>query len=61
MIEKVESRQREVAESQKWFKTLFENSNDAILVFDPSSDQIINANPAACRMLEFSKSELLVC
>lgn len=41
------------------FRKIFEGSNDAILVIDPSHDQILEANPRATQLLNYSRQELL--
>ena len=41
------------------YRKLIEASNDAILVIDPKRDQILEANPTACRMLGYTQAELL--
>ncbi len=41
------------------FQRIFDHSNDAIFIIDPGRDKIIDANPMACRMLGFSREELL--
>ncbi len=38
---------------------VFEFSNDAIVVFDVASDEIIDVNPRACAMLGYTREELL--
>ncbi len=38
---------------------VFEFSNDAIVVLDVASDEIIDVNPRACAMLGYSREELL--
>ena len=38
---------------------LFERSDDPVLDLDPASDRILSANRAACRMLGFTRDELL--
>ena len=40
------------------FRSVFEHSNDAILIFDPDADEILAANPQAADLLEYSQSEL---
>jgi formate hydrogenlyase transcriptional activator len=46
-------------DAEAWFRTIFEHSNDAILVVHPDADAILDANPRACRMLGYSREELL--
>ena len=41
------------------FRKIFNASNDAILVIDPSADQILEANPQAEKLLGYSRKELL--
>ncbi|MEM7796348.1 MAG: ATP-binding protein [Cyanobacteria bacterium P01_C01_bin.118] len=41
------------------FRKIFEGSNDAIFVIDPSQDQILEANPSATQLLNYSRHELL--
>ena len=41
------------------FRKLFEHSNDAIFFVDALRDEILDANPSACRMLGYSRAELL--
>ncbi|MCI0392405.1 MAG: PAS domain S-box protein [Acidobacteria bacterium] len=44
---------------EELFQKVFTFSNDAIFIIDPASDQILEANPSACRMLGYSCEELL--
>jgi PAS domain S-box-containing protein len=46
-------------ESEERFRRIFQYSNDAILLIDPAQDEILDANPTACRMLGYSHQELL--
>jgi len=46
-------------ESEKRFRTIFEHSNDAIFVFDAVQDVILDVNSKACKMLGYSREELL--
>jgi PAS domain S-box-containing protein len=45
-------------ESEERFRRIFERSNDAILLIDPSLDRIIDANHQASAMLGYSPKEL---
>lgn len=47
-----------LAESEQLFRSIFENSVDAILLTVPDG-RILTANPAACRM--FGRSEVEIC
>src|SRR5438445_8649087 len=39
--------------------TLFEEAGDALFLFDPDSEQLLDVNPMAQRMSGFSRAELL--
>lgn len=49
----------ELAATSQRFNGIFNHSNDGILVIDPSKDRIVEANPKASEMLEYSREELL--
>src|SRR5438477_3854160 len=40
-------------------QTLFEESGDALFVFDPETEEVLNVNPMAQRLCGFSRQELL--
>ena len=44
---------------EKLFETVFEHANDAIFVVDLENDSIVDANPAAEELSEYSRAELL--
>ena len=46
-------------ESEERFRNIFNDSNDAIFIVDFSQDEIIDANPKACNMLDYSREKLL--
>lgn len=52
----VEARMRE---SEERLRKIFDYSNDAIFVVDPAQDEILDVNPQACKMLGFSRADLL--
>ncbi|MFA7289456.1 MAG: histidine kinase dimerization/phosphoacceptor domain -containing protein [Melioribacteraceae bacterium] len=49
--------QQELAESEKKYRALFENSTSAILITN-SNSEYVEANNAACELLGYSNSEL---
>ena len=51
--------QAEIEATYERFYSIFNHSNDGILVVDPSKDRILEANPRASEMLEFSREELM--
>ncbi len=48
-----------VRRSEERFRKVFDHSNDAIFVIDPVTDAILDANPTACAMLQYTREELL--
>ncbi len=57
------SRRRQTEEAlqkgKELFRKIFDNSNDAICIIDPLEDRNLDVNPMACKMLGFSREELL--
>jgi PAS domain S-box-containing protein len=47
-------------ESERRFRAVFGNAQDAILIFDDEM-QIVDANAAACELYGYKRSELLAC
>lgn len=45
--------------SKEKFETVFEHANDAIFIVDIENDSIVDCNPAAEELVEFSREELL--
>lgn len=45
--------------SHDYFRQVFEHANEAMFVIDPDRDKILDANFKACRMLGYSRGELL--
>jgi len=45
--------------SEKKFETIFQHANDAIFIVDIENDTIIDCNPAAVDLVEYSRGELL--
>jgi PAS domain S-box-containing protein len=41
------------------FDLLFEQSSDAVYIIDPLEDRILDANTAGCRVLGYTREELL--
>lgn len=46
-------------QSEQNYRTLFENANDAILIFEPSAGIILEANDKACQTYDYPHSELV--
>jgi PAS domain S-box-containing protein len=45
-------------DSAEWYGRLFENHHAVMLVYDPETFNIIDANPAACRYYGYSRAQL---
>ena len=56
----IERTEEALKKSEDRFRRIFDHSNDAILILDPSQDKILDVNPTACTMLGFSRDELMV-
>ncbi len=51
--------QQELQRSEAQYRHLFEGSNDAIVVFEPESETILDANPKACDLYGYTRGELV--
>lgn len=51
--------ERALRESEARFRSIFDHSNDAIFLVDPEKNKIVEVNPVACRMLQFTRAEIL--
>jgi len=51
--------EQSLKDSLERFRKIFATSNDAIFVVDPHKGRILNVNPMACTMFEYSHEELL--
>jgi len=56
--EKVLQRTKDLSESEAGYRSLFENSLDAVILTKPDGS-ILSANPAACRMFIMTEAELI--
>src|SRR5262249_48224104 len=46
-------------QSERQYRNLFENANDAIMIIEPESEMILEANNKACVTYGFSKDEFI--
>jgi len=51
--------QLEIVESEKKFRTIFDNASDGIVVVDPRNKKFYMANNTLCRMLGYSHDEII--
>ncbi len=45
--------------AEEHFRKVFDHSNDAIFLINPEANQILDVNPQACKMLGYSREQLL--
>ena len=55
----LDNQEESVRQGEQWFRKIFDHSHDAIVIIDLASDSILEANPRACSMLQYSHRELL--
>lgn len=58
VTEEKEQQARQLADERR-FRAIFASSHDAILIFDPFADQILEASPSACAVLGYPHDELV--
>lgn len=48
-----------IQKTEQYYRSLFENAFDAIILFDPETEKFIDVNNQACKLYGYSKDELL--
>jgi PAS domain S-box-containing protein len=51
--------EKELIESEKEYRELFEYAHDAIIVFEPENETVLDVNNLACKIYGFSKTEFI--
>jgi PAS domain S-box-containing protein len=59
MVWSIKLYRRRLHESEEKYRSLFDSGPDPIFVVDSNNLQIIDANPRACELYEYSKEELI--
>ena len=59
MLDDRRSETSSLDQSEKKFETVFEYANDAIFIVDIKNDSIVDCNPAAIELVEYSREELM--
>lgn len=49
--------QLKLRKSERYYRNLFENAHDAIIIFNPSGERVLDVNPHACELFGFHKDE----
>lgn len=55
---RLQRRMSDIRKAESRFKTIFEAANDAIIVYDPASDKIVNFNAALCDIFGYTPDEI---
>jgi two-component system cell cycle sensor histidine kinase/response regulator CckA len=55
----IEAARQELRRSEQEYRALFRNINDAIVIFEPNSEIILEVNPKACEIYGFTREELI--
>ena len=51
--------QKQLSEEREKYRTIFEGTSEAILIIDPENFEIVEANPAALELYQYTKKEIL--
>ncbi|MHC3438673.1 bacterio-opsin activator domain-containing protein [Natrialbaceae archaeon A-gly3] len=54
-----ERQARRLEETERFLRQVFERSTEAMVVFDPERDEIVDCNERACELLGYEREELL--
>ncbi|MFO7883118.1 MAG: PAS domain S-box protein [Kosmotogaceae bacterium] len=58
-ITKTKMMQEKLKESEHFYKSIFEDSHEIMLIIDPDSTKIVDANEAACDFYGYSREEMV--
>ncbi len=58
-ITKKKELQKKILESEKFYKSIFEDTYELMLIIDPDSTKIVDANEAACNFYGYSRDEMV--
>ncbi|MEI7849433.1 MAG: PAS domain S-box protein, partial [Chloroflexota bacterium] len=55
----VRERTWQLSESEALYRSLFENISSILIIFDPQTGRLLDANPAACTYFEYAHADLI--
>jgi PAS domain S-box-containing protein len=58
-ITELKTTERLLRESESYYRSLFENAHDAIMVFEPEKEIILDVNPVCAKLYGFERHELI--
>jgi PAS domain S-box-containing protein len=58
-LEELRKKEEELKISEQYYKMLFEQAHDAIIILDPSDERVIDVNNRACQIYGFSRKEFI--
>ncbi|MFI5145464.1 MAG: CHASE4 domain-containing protein, partial [Ignavibacteria bacterium] len=59
-LESLMKSEASVTESREYYKHLFENAHDAIMIIEPENEKIVDVNERACKIYGYSEEEFKV-
>ncbi len=57
--DKIRASNQALRRSEREYRTLFENANDAIMIFEPEEEKILAVNRKACEIYGFTREEMV--
>ncbi|TYC02438.1 MAG: PAS domain S-box protein [Kosmotoga sp.] len=58
-VTKMKELQNKIMESEKFYKSIFEDTHELMLIIDPDSTKIVDANKSACNFYGYSRNEMV--
>jgi PAS domain S-box-containing protein len=58
-LEELHKKEEELRISEQYYKMLFEQAHDAIVILDPADERVIDVNNRACQIYGFSRKEFI--
>lgn len=58
-LEEVKKKDEDLKRSEQYYRMLFEQAHDAILILNPEDERVIDVNQRGCQMYGFSREEFI--